>query len=108
MKSRSRMGISVIERTKRTVVERREVEQKAKGRIDVAEGLLEPRQRVRAQCPINLLNERMNDRDVVLPTEERSDRDTAPQKSERLEGFLGRGLGLPWQWIRHGKFRRSV
>ena len=44
-------------------------------RIDAAERFLYPRQRVRGQCAINLLNKRMKDRDVVLPAEIGGDRD---------------------------------
>ena len=88
--------------------EKREVEQKAEDRIDVAEGLLEQRQRVRPQCAVHLLNKRMKNGKVVLPTEERSYPDAAPQKGQRLKGFLGRGLRFSWRLIRHGKFRRPV
>jgi len=74
----------------------------------MAKGFLEPRERERAQSAVNLLNEGMNNRDVVLPAEERGDRDTAPQKRQRLKSFLGGRLGLSGQWIRHGNFKRSV
>jgi len=49
----------------------------------------------------------MNTRNVVLPPEERSDREAAPQKRQRLKGFLAGGLRPFWQLIRHD-FKRSV
>src|SRR6202008_1803856 len=55
--------------------EHRQVKQEAERWIDLAKGFLKPRQRVWAHCVIKLLNERVNDRYVVLPAEERSDRD---------------------------------
>jgi hypothetical protein len=66
----------------------------------VTKGLLEPRQRLQAQSTINLLHDRINDRNVVLPAEERRDRNAAPQEGQRLKSFLGRRLGLSGKLVR--------
>jgi hypothetical protein len=62
MKSRSNTGISVIGNTKRTVVTIERLSKRPGGWVDVAKGFPEPRERERAQSTVNLLNERMNER----------------------------------------------
>ena len=68
-------------------------EETLEGQIDVAKAFLQPRERVRAQRGVNLLN----NGNVVLPAEERANSEPAPQKCQHLDGFVGRRLGLSWQ-----------
>jgi hypothetical protein len=79
----------------------REIKQKRERRIYLPKDSLKPGKRVRPQCIAQLLNGRMNNGNVVLPAEERGDREAAPAKSQRLKGFLARRFGFLWQLIWH-------
>lgn len=88
MKRRSRIGISVIERTIRILA--------SVGRLNkrpsAVESLLEQRQHVRAKRSVHPLNQPMNKVNFVFASKGVRDRDTTPEKSQGLKGRLGLGL----------------